>query len=180
MVFVENVDRLLKKNNLLRADVIRATGISESSFRNWQNRGSIPAVDVALKIAQYLGTTVEALMSDEQAPDTWHPSVLVQNIEARLEQLCLTPEEFCKIIGIDRATYNSWSKGNLPSLDLVPKINKVLGSDYYGLLFTVPSVGTVAEEPREYGKNELFGKIERLKTSDKELIEKLVDRLLSC
>lgn len=179
MGFVNNVDKLLKEKNLLRADIIRATGISESSFRNWQ-RGSAPAVDAALKIAQYLGTTVEALMSDEQAPDTWHPSVLVQNIEARLEQLCLTPEEFCKIIGIDRATYNSWSKGNLPSLDLVPKINKVLGSDYYGLLFTVPSVGTVAEEPREYGKNELFGKIEQLKKEDKELIEKLIDRLLSC
>ena len=179
MSFVNNVDILLKQKGLLRADIIRATEISESSFRRWLT-GSVPAADTALKIAQYLGTTVEALMSDEQAPDTWHPSVLVQNIEARLQQLCLTPDEFCKIIGIDKATYNSWSKGNLPPLDLIPKINKVLGSDYYGLLFTVPSVGTVAEEPREYGKNELFGKIEQLKPSDKELIEKLIDRLLSC
>lgn len=62
--FVNRVDEILKQKGLLRIDVVRATGIGESRFRRWMG-DSVPAADTALKIAQYLGVSVEYLLEGD-------------------------------------------------------------------------------------------------------------------
>lgn len=58
------IDNLLSQNKLKRIDLVKATGIGESTIRAWI-KGSIPSAEAAYKVAQYLGVTVEWLVTGE-------------------------------------------------------------------------------------------------------------------
>lgn len=62
-VFVERIDELLKKKNLSRNDLNSAIGLPKNIIAQWKIRETIPAADVAVKIAQYLDTSVEYLVN---------------------------------------------------------------------------------------------------------------------
>lgn len=57
------LDEILKIKNLKRMAVSEAVGISVQSFTDWKKRGSIPAADTAIKIADFLGVSVEWLIT---------------------------------------------------------------------------------------------------------------------
>jgi transcriptional regulator with XRE-family HTH domain len=61
----ERIDSVLKEKNLKRKAVADAVGISLQPFTSWTNRGSIPAADTAIKIARFLGVSVEWLVTGE-------------------------------------------------------------------------------------------------------------------
>ena len=65
---VDRIDDLLKQRNLKRLVVAQYEGISLQSFTDWKRRGSVPAADTALKIAQFFGTSVEWLITGKD-PD---------------------------------------------------------------------------------------------------------------
>lgn len=56
------IDDLLSQNKLKRIDLVKATGIGESTIRAWI-KGSVPSAEAAYKVAQYLGVTVEWLVT---------------------------------------------------------------------------------------------------------------------
>lgn len=58
------VEALLEKKNLRRADLCRGIGTVDGTVRKWI-AGSAPSVETAYKIAQYLGVTVEYLLTGE-------------------------------------------------------------------------------------------------------------------
>ena len=60
---VDRIDGLLKDKNLKRQAIYDITGISPNSFSNWAIRGTIPAADTAIKIAHFLGVSVEWLVT---------------------------------------------------------------------------------------------------------------------
>ena len=64
-----NIDNLLADQNLSRADMCRATGLGESTIRNWIIRGTEPKYSDVLKIAYYLRTTPEYLYTGDKAFD---------------------------------------------------------------------------------------------------------------
>ena len=51
-------NKLLEQSKKKRADLVRATGISEGTVRGWI-KGAIPSAEAAYKVAQYLNVTVE-------------------------------------------------------------------------------------------------------------------------
>lgn len=57
---------LLEGKGLKPADVTRATGIKSTVFSEWKKGKSTPNADKLLKIARYLDTTVEYLMTGEE------------------------------------------------------------------------------------------------------------------
>lgn len=58
----QRVENLLKEKNLKKIDLTNATGIPDPSIRAW-HKGVIPNVINAYKVAQFLGITVEELIT---------------------------------------------------------------------------------------------------------------------
>jgi transcriptional regulator with XRE-family HTH domain len=67
--FKENLKSELIFQNKLVKELALETGISRHTLDNYLNqRGHIPAVDVAVKIAQNLGVSVEYLVTGDENP----------------------------------------------------------------------------------------------------------------
>lgn len=65
MDFWTRVDNLIEFKNLTRKEVAAKANFSYSSFTNGRKRESVPAADVALRIAKVLGVSVEYLLESE-------------------------------------------------------------------------------------------------------------------
>ena len=52
--FVLRIDSVLKKLNLKRASLCSDLGLSSTAITDWARRGTVPAGDICLKIADYL------------------------------------------------------------------------------------------------------------------------------
>lgn len=66
MNFVERIDEKLKEKNIKRVGMCEDVGIDTSIMTAWKKRGTIPAADICLKIAEYLGTSVEYLVTGKE------------------------------------------------------------------------------------------------------------------
>ena len=64
--FVVRIDTTLKEKNLKRAALCSDLGLSSTSITDWIRRGTIPAGDICLKIAQYLDVSVEWLITGKE------------------------------------------------------------------------------------------------------------------
>jgi transcriptional regulator with XRE-family HTH domain len=62
---VERVDSLLKEKKDKRGAVCKALSISASSFTDWSKRGTIPAADTVLALADYLSVSIRWLLTGE-------------------------------------------------------------------------------------------------------------------
>ncbi len=60
---VKRIDLKLKEKNLKRKAAADYAGISTQALTDWNKRGSIPAADTALKIADFLDISVEWLIT---------------------------------------------------------------------------------------------------------------------
>ena len=66
MLIVERIDNLLKERNLNRVALAEAIGINPQNISAWSVRGTVPAGDIALKIAEYLNVSVVWLISGRE------------------------------------------------------------------------------------------------------------------
>lgn len=78
----ERFAELLKIGGKRPSDVTEATGISSTVFSEWKSGKSQPKVDKLVKIARYLGTTVEYLVTGETSDPL--PSVILSEEEEGL------------------------------------------------------------------------------------------------
>jgi transcriptional regulator with XRE-family HTH domain len=62
---VKRLDTLLINKKEKRKAVCDYAGISTQTITDWTKRGSIPAADTLYKIAKYLGTSVEYLLTEK-------------------------------------------------------------------------------------------------------------------
>lgn len=63
MNFSQNLRNLLFYNELKASDLSRGTGINYNTILSYLNKGCIPRVDYAVKIAVYLNVSVEYLVT---------------------------------------------------------------------------------------------------------------------
>lgn len=66
MLIVERIDNLLKERNLNRVALAEAIGIKPQNISAWSVRGTVPAGDICLKIAEYLNVSVVWLISGRE------------------------------------------------------------------------------------------------------------------
>lgn len=68
---VDRIDSILKAKNIKRAYLAEKVGISQQSFTDWKRRNTVPTADVAYKIAQYFGVSMEWLLTgtERNAPE---------------------------------------------------------------------------------------------------------------
>ena len=65
---VSRIDSIRTSKKLTRDDIYSACKISKNSLSNWSSRGTIPAADIAIEIAEYLGVSVEWLITGHEKP----------------------------------------------------------------------------------------------------------------
>lgn len=64
--FFSRIDDLLAEKGMTQKTLAEHLGLSSSQiYSNWKARNSIPSADVALKIADYLHTSVEYLVNGD-------------------------------------------------------------------------------------------------------------------
>jgi transcriptional regulator with XRE-family HTH domain len=65
---IERIDGALALKQTSRKELYSSLGLASNTFSNWEKRKTIPAADVALKIADYLGVSIRWLITgkDEQ------------------------------------------------------------------------------------------------------------------
>jgi hypothetical protein len=66
---VMKIDSLLADQKKGRKDLIAAIGANRGVLTNWDTRGTVPAADVAIRIADYLGVSVRWLITGEDEQD---------------------------------------------------------------------------------------------------------------
>jgi len=62
-IFWDRASLLMDKRKIKPVDLARLTGKNRSSVSDWLNKGVLPRVDDAVKIADLLGTSVEYLVT---------------------------------------------------------------------------------------------------------------------
>lgn len=64
--FVDRIDFLLKQKKLSRVNLNADCGLPKNLIAQWKQRGTIPSADIAVKIANYLNTSVEYLVTGSE------------------------------------------------------------------------------------------------------------------
>lgn len=67
-MLLKNITRICKEKGIAISRLERETGISNGTISRWGT--SSPSVDNVRKVAEYLGTTVDALIYDHPAGET--------------------------------------------------------------------------------------------------------------
>lgn len=96
---VVKIDALLKQRNTKRQALADYCEINVQSFADWTRRGTLPNIEIGLKIAKYLGVSIEWLLDDEYAKswlnyddnttthDMWmSPSGIVRRLETVIRE----------------------------------------------------------------------------------------------
>lgn len=111
------IDTLLVQSNQKRADLVRATGISEGTIRSWI-KGSVPSVEAALKVAQYFNVSVEWLVTGKD--QNTQPQKILSNEERELIEIFRVLDERDKLdllenARIKRSHYSDSTEKNIIS-----------------------------------------------------------------
>lgn len=64
--FVKRIDAKLLEKNLKRAALCTDLKLSSTSITDWARRGTVPAGDICIKIADYLNVSVEWLVTGRE------------------------------------------------------------------------------------------------------------------
>jgi transcriptional regulator with XRE-family HTH domain len=65
--FVSRIDQILQDKNLKRAALCADLDLSQTAITDWARRNTIPAGDICLKIADYLGVSMEWLLTGKES-----------------------------------------------------------------------------------------------------------------
>lgn len=65
--FVDRIEQILVKKNLKRTAFAKSVGVTNQAFTDWRRRGTIPAADIACRIADSLDVDLRWLITGEQA-----------------------------------------------------------------------------------------------------------------
>lgn len=65
--FTDRIEKLLTEKKISKIEFCEKIALPKQSLYDWKKRNTIPAADIALKIAQYLNTTVEYLVNGTES-----------------------------------------------------------------------------------------------------------------
>lgn len=72
-IFMDRVEDVLKQKKLTQKELAEDLGLRRPTLSDWKKNGAVPAGDICLRIAYYLGVSVEWLISgkekEELAPE---------------------------------------------------------------------------------------------------------------
>ena len=63
MNFSDRIEILMAEKKVSKVELAKYANITTQTFYDWKKKGSVPSADVAVKIAEYLNTSVEFLVT---------------------------------------------------------------------------------------------------------------------
>lgn len=85
--FVERINTLLDKKGISKKDFYSDLNIANNSITAWGKKNQSPSADVALKIAQYLNTTVEYLLTGSESNILAEENATLKETLAKINEL---------------------------------------------------------------------------------------------
>ena len=64
---VNRITQICEERKIVKKTVSEALGLPDNCFSNWASRGTVPAGDICLRIAEYLNVSVEWLISGKES-----------------------------------------------------------------------------------------------------------------
>lgn len=95
---VNRITEICEKKRIVKKSVSEALGLPDNCFSNWSARGTVPAADICLRIAEYLGVSVEWLVTGKESSLTSEEKTLLKQWKI------LTPDQKDTI----RTLLNKW------------------------------------------------------------------------
>ncbi|MDR1325608.1 MAG: helix-turn-helix domain-containing protein [Treponema sp.] len=87
MTFFERLESLIKEKKTSQKAVAEYVGLTGSSITLWKKEGTIPRADVALRIAEFLGVSVEYLITGAESVSKPDTAPIIAHLEAALDDL---------------------------------------------------------------------------------------------
>ena len=131
-VFAENLKDLVLKSGLSLRQLAKESGVSAMQYSRYLN-GSVPTIDVTLKIAKYFGCSLDYLFglsdkinSEKYSGYNYDISKFVSNYSDLLKENNTTHYKFIKDSNFDESVIRHWKNGVSPRLEIVYYIAKNL------------------------------------------------------
>ena len=87
MQIVKRISLICDEKKIVKKSVSESLGLPDNCFANWSARGTIPAGDICIRIAEYLGVSVEWLVTGKENGLTSEERTLLRQWKI------LTPEQ---------------------------------------------------------------------------------------
>ena len=75
---IKRITEVCEKKRIVKKTVSEALGLPDNCFSNWASRGTVPAADICLRIADYLGVSVEWLVTGKESGLTSEEKTLLK------------------------------------------------------------------------------------------------------
>lgn len=63
MTFTDRLEKLIEEKSVSKKEFSEKVGITTQALYDWKKRNTVPSADIACKIADFLNTTVEYLVT---------------------------------------------------------------------------------------------------------------------
>ncbi len=132
-VFADILKDLIEESGLSLRQLAKESGVSAMQYSRYL-KGSIPTINVTLKIAKYFGCSLDYLFGLSEAKNgkkyktySCDISKFLSNYKKLLDENNITHYKFMKDSGYDESAIRHWKAGSIPRLDIVYYIAKNLG-----------------------------------------------------
>lgn len=139
-VFIENLKDLIVESNKSLRQLAEESGVSAMQYSRYL-KGSIPTIEITLKIAKYFDCSLDYLFGLSNSKETnkyktydFDISNFLINYGCLLKQNNITHFKFMKTIGYDESIIRHWKSGSIPRLDIIYYIAKNLGGSIDNLI----------------------------------------------
>lgn len=69
MTICERIFEIIEQKNLKTADLARKLNVKQSVISNWKKRNTNPPIEYALVICEFVGVSIEYLITGKNSPD---------------------------------------------------------------------------------------------------------------
>ncbi len=76
--FMDRVESILKEKRLTQKELAEDLGLRRPTLSDWKKNGAVPAADICLLIAEYLGVSVEWLVTGKETALTSEEKTLLK------------------------------------------------------------------------------------------------------
>lgn len=76
--FMDRVESILKEKRLTQKELAEDLGLRRPTLSDWKKNGAVPAADICLRIAEYLGVSVEWLVTGKESSLTSEEKTLLK------------------------------------------------------------------------------------------------------
>lgn len=139
-VFSENLSDLVAKAGISLRELARQSGVSAVQYSRYL-KGSIPTIDITLKIAKYFECSLDFLFGLSNNKNDKHFSTyeydfskFLDNYKVLLQENNITHYKFMKASDYDESIIRHWRAGCTPRLDIIYYIAKNLNGSIDDLI----------------------------------------------